>query len=115
MFYIECDKNRNKLVTLMHAEPFDEEHGRHKSEEELRKTGILIEDIPKAYPPNKGMIWDLFYNEEDKTFLYEYFFLDEAEEIEEKPENKEDEITLLKQELLEVQQYIINKEEKELL
>ncbi|MBS4195322.1 hypothetical protein [Lederbergia citri] len=46
MIYFEV--NRNNDVTYIHNMPFDEKYGLGKTEQELRKTGILVESIPEA-------------------------------------------------------------------
>lgn len=45
MIYIATDTTN--IVTFIHYMPFDPRYGLGKSEEELKKTGFLVESIPE--------------------------------------------------------------------
>ena len=61
MIYIET---KNKIITYTHYMPFDPEFGLGKSEEELKKTGYLVESIPEEYSGEipEGKMPELHYN-----------------------------------------------------
>lgn len=75
MIYIETDKDTN-IITMYHYMPFDKEHGikdedgNVKTEEEMRKTGFLVDALPSV-PCKKGYRAVLKYTKE-KEFEYEY-------------------------------------------
>lgn len=64
--YLELDGTR---VMLIHNMPFDPVHGLHKTAEELRQTGVLVEDVPQpeqragklplpCYTPERGVYYE---------------------------------------------------------
>ncbi len=69
MIYIEI--NKNNIVTTRHFYPFDKELGYGKTEEELLKTGFLVESIPEA-ERIEGKEPILKYDPNTKTLCYDY-------------------------------------------
>lgn len=91
MIYIEIDEN--ETVKYIHYMPLDESYGIGKSEEELKETGYLVEEIPEP-PIKEGFISIAKYSRKDNKVWYEY-------EIE---EEKEDNIKEIKAEMQGLQQ-----------
>ena len=60
----------NERVMLIHNMPFDPVNGLHKSEEELLKTGVLLDEVPEP-EQIEGKIALPYYNAE-KGFHYHY-------------------------------------------
>jgi hypothetical protein len=71
MKYFEYDKNTGK-VTFIHHMPFDEEYGLGKTPEELRQTGVLVDEIPTSptEPAPIGKSYVLKYDDVSKTLNY---------------------------------------------
>ncbi|MEW8955621.1 hypothetical protein [Clostridium sp.] len=55
----------------VHYMPFDDAHGLNKTEDELKKEGILVEILPYQ-EKREGFISVLYCNPEDNTVWYEY-------------------------------------------
>lgn len=61
MIYIEV--NENTVVTYQHFMPFDHVYGLGKSEEELRKTGYMVDSIPEYKDEiPEGKFPELYYD-----------------------------------------------------
>lgn len=88
--------DNNKRVVYEHHKPFDLVAGLGKTQEELEKEGVLVDSIPES--ENNGKTPILHCNPKTKELWYEY------EEI---PLTPEEELELLKQQVL-AQQTIIN-------
>ena len=52
------------VVQSIHYMPFDPEYGLHKTENELRQTGLLIDTLPDQPEVPAGMIAKLKYKNE---------------------------------------------------
>ena len=63
-------KLEGNKVTLIHNMPFDETHGFHKTEEELLRDGILLDEVPE--PENIDGKIALPYYTPEKGLYYEY-------------------------------------------
>lgn len=73
--YLQLDGEK---VTLIHNMPFDSVHGFHKSEAELLKTGILVDEVPepeimegKIALPMYNVIKGFYYAYEEKPLTDE--------------------------------------------
>ncbi|GKV70295.1 hypothetical protein NCCP2716_27930 [Sporosarcina sp. NCCP-2716] len=64
-------KHINGKVAFTHFMPFDEKEGLGKSEEELKKEGILVESIPEP-EQREGFASILNVNPEDNSLFYTY-------------------------------------------
>lgn len=58
------------LVTFIHYQPFDEQHGLGKTQNELQQEGVLVDSIPAA--EQNGKTAHLFINPETRDMWYEY-------------------------------------------
>lgn len=68
MIYIRTDVN-NK-IEVVHYQPFDDKNGYGLSEDELKQTGFLIENIPD--PEQKENQTPIAYYTKEKGVWYEY-------------------------------------------
>lgn len=73
MFYIEfaAETSLRARVTFIHSMPFDPVNGLHKSEEELLKTGLLVDQITEA-TPQPGKTAQTYINPTTKEMWVEY-------------------------------------------
>ena len=69
MIFLKFD-NRNRL-TYRHNFPFHEKHGLGKTEEQLVKEGVLVEQLPAKLPEAEGKIQELYYIEGQLEWQYE--------------------------------------------
>lgn len=71
MKYFEYDKNTGKVVFIHHM-PFDEKDGLGKTEEELRQTGVLVDELPEypTEPAPIGKAYVLKYDEATNTLNF---------------------------------------------
>lgn len=65
--FIQLDGER---VMLIHNMPFDPVNGMHKTEAELNRMGVLLDDVPDS-EPIEGKIPLPYYNAE-RGFYYQY-------------------------------------------
>ncbi|GAA0240137.1 hypothetical protein [Metaclostridioides mangenotii] len=94
MIYIKIDNNNT--VTTQHFYPFDIELGYGKTEEELLKTGFLVETIPEGENiPGKETI--LKYDKESNSFYFEYEDIPKNEE-----ESLKDKIKVLEKQVADL-------------
>ena len=64
--------HEGKNIQLIHYMPFDEKEGFGKTEEELKKMGSLVDNIPE--PEHiEGYFAKSFWDEDKKEVYYEYF------------------------------------------
>ncbi|MDU1348257.1 hypothetical protein [uncultured Clostridium sp.] len=92
-----------------HYYPFHEEYGLGMTKEELEEEGILVTEMPKK-ESIKGKFAILYCNPESKDVWYEY------EDIPEQPkEELQEEVKDLKEQLLEIQNYIVEQKYNNLL
>lgn len=90
MIYIEYTSEN--IVTTQHFCPFDKIHGLGKTEEELLKTGALIDTVPEP-EDIEGKMYVLKYDKESNTVYPKY------EDI---PKTEEDEIEILKKQVADL-------------
>ncbi len=90
MIYIEYTSEN--IVTTQHFRPFDKIHGLGKTEEELLKTGALIDTMPEP-EDIEGKMYVLIYDKESNTVYAKY------EDI---PISEEGEIDILKKQVAEL-------------
>lgn len=70
MKYIEInDENR---VIFIHYQPFDPINGLGKSEDELKESGYLVEDILEE-EPIEGKLQSLYYDPSTEKMWIEYY------------------------------------------
>jgi len=96
MTYFEYDKATGK-VSFIHHMPFDEVYGLGKNENELRQTGVLVDEIP-AFPTEQapmGKSYVLKYDDVTKTLSYV---------LEDRPLTPEEELQQLKEKQALMQQ-----------
>jgi hypothetical protein len=77
MIYIEVDEN--ETVKYIHYMPLDDSYGLGKSEEELKETGYLVDEIPEPQI-KEGFISIAKYNKKENKVWYEYEVEEEKEE-----------------------------------
>lgn len=65
-------KHNGEIVDLIHYMPFDEEHGFHKTREELLLIGSFVNEI-KEPEPREGYRAKPYWDDEKKEVYYKYF------------------------------------------
>ncbi|GCD10604.1 hypothetical protein [Clostridium tagluense] len=66
-------------IGFIHYMPFDVVNGMNKTQEELEKDGILVDDIPEAKQvDNKNPI--MYVNPKNKEIFYEYIYISKTQE-----------------------------------
>lgn len=89
--------DKDGKVNYRHLRPFDAKYGLGKTEEELLKTGVLIENLPERLPED-GRLQILYYDSTQNTCFYKYqelyLNLDEAKQA--KIQGLEDNCTKIK-------------------
>ena len=72
--YLQLDGEKVKFV---HYKPFDQKHGLHKTEAELTKTGVLVDEIPQPEAID-GKAAVMCYNAEKGVY---YIYEDVTESV----------------------------------
>lgn len=67
MIYIEYDKKQNNRITYINYFPFSDENGLNKTQDELLKTGALVDEIPYIECPFDKQIYRIYCNENNSV------------------------------------------------
>ncbi|MCM3143029.1 hypothetical protein [Brevibacillus sp. MER 51] len=107
MIYIQIEKETEAqaFVTFIHYNPLDPTEGLGKTQEELLRTGLLIEGLP-AVERKAGKDAKLYFNPQTKELWYEYVD-DVPSPLEDRLKKVENDISENKQANLDTQEAVL--------